>query len=103
MDQLKLFDSHGSASRSYADWEADSLGYDPSWDEIVRVQEAPQTTKTRTLTPGEGNKKPPIQGSFERKMIKRKGKEHGPYLYLRWWIGGKHKSTYLGKAPPLRG
>ena len=34
------------------------------------------------------------RGSIERKMING----CGPYLYLRYWSGGKHRSVYLGKA-----
>lgn len=54
----------------------------------VRVQDGDETTEKRTLTTDK-------QGSFEHKLIKG----YGPYLYLRWWSGGKHRSTYLGKAP----
>ncbi len=34
------------------------------------------------------------RGSIEKKTING----CGPYLYLRFWSGGKHRSVYLGKA-----
>lgn len=61
---------------------------------MVRVQEEPEKAERRTLT----NKKATQQGSFERKVVRKRGKCYGPYLYLRWWSNGVHKSTYLGKA-----
>lgn len=36
------------------------------------------------------------KGYYERKTING----CGPYLYLRYWSGGKHRSVYLGKVPP---
>ena len=33
------------------------------------------------------------RGHFERKIING----CGPYLYLRYWSGGKHRSVYIGK------
>lgn len=33
-------------------------------------------------------------GYYERKRIRG----CGPYLYLRYWSGGKHRSVYLGKG-----
>lgn len=47
----------------------------------------PGIEEKRTLSPGR------VGGSIERKMING----CGPYRYLRWWSGGKHKSAYLGK------
>ncbi len=38
------------------------------------------------------------RGHVETKYHKHKDKVYGPYLYLRWWEDGKHKSKYLGKA-----
>ncbi len=35
-------------------------------------------------------------GSFELKTIRG----HGPYLYLRYWDGKRHRSKYLGKWKP---
>jgi len=35
-------------------------------------------------------------GYYEKKRINN----CGPYLYLRYWSGGKHRSVYLGKAKP---
>ena len=34
------------------------------------------------------------RGSIEKKTING----CGPYLYLRFWSGGKHRSVYLGKG-----
>jgi len=39
------------------------------------------------------------RGHIEAKYIPRGNKRHGPYLYLRYWQGGKLRSKYLGKAP----
>lgn len=36
------------------------------------------------------------QGYIEHKMING----CGPYRYLRFWVGRKHRSVYLGKAQP---
>jgi hypothetical protein len=38
------------------------------------------------------------KGHIEAKYIPRGNKRHGPYLYLRYWHGGKLRSKYLGKA-----
>ncbi|MEM6426844.1 MAG: hypothetical protein AAF728_17055, partial [Cyanobacteria bacterium P01_D01_bin.128] len=38
------------------------------------------------------------KGHIEAKYIPRGNKQHGPYLYLRYWQGGKLRSKYLGKA-----
>lgn len=38
------------------------------------------------------------RGHIEAKYIPRGNKRHGPYLYLRYWQGGKLRSKYLGKA-----
>jgi len=35
------------------------------------------------------------RGSIELKMISG----CGPYRYLRYWSGGRHRSVYLGKKP----
>lgn len=37
------------------------------------------------------------KGHIEAKYIPRGNKVHGPYLYLRYWQGGKLRSKYLGK------
>ncbi len=34
------------------------------------------------------------RGHFEDKLIRG----YGPYRYLRWWDGGKHRSHYIGKV-----
>lgn len=36
--------------------------------------------------------------ALEYKWIKRAGKLHGPYLYLRWRENGRQRSQYIGKA-----
>lgn len=36
------------------------------------------------------------RGYYEKKMINN----CGPYLYMRYWSGGKHRSVYLGKVEP---
>ncbi|MEM6590487.1 MAG: hypothetical protein AAF651_01345 [Cyanobacteria bacterium P01_C01_bin.73] len=38
------------------------------------------------------------RGHIETKYIPRGNKRHGPYLYLRYWQGGRLRSKYLGKA-----
>jgi hypothetical protein len=38
------------------------------------------------------------RGHIEAKYIPRGNKQHGPYLYLRYWQGGKLRSKYLGKV-----
>lgn len=40
------------------------------------------------------------RGHIEAKYIPRGNKRHGPYLYLRYWQGGKLRSKYLGKPAP---
>lgn len=57
--------------------------------EKFRGQEEVETPETRTLNQRSGQ-----SGSFELKMINK----CGPYKYLRYWSGGKHRSVYLGKA-----
>lgn len=49
-----------------------------------------QTLKDRTQRRG------PLggRGHYERKIING----CGPYLYLRYWSGGKHRSVYIGKV-----
>jgi hypothetical protein len=39
------------------------------------------------------------KGHIEMKYVPRGNKRYGPYLYLRYWQGGKLRSKYLGKAP----
>lgn len=53
-------------------------------------KEEAETPKNRTLNLDN----PKLRGSIEEKMING----CGPYRYLRWWSGGKHRSTYLGKV-----
>jgi hypothetical protein len=53
--------------------------------------EAPnQTLKERFLYHGPKGGR----GYYEEKVING----CGPYLYLRYWSGGKHRSIYLGKV-----
>lgn len=48
--------------------------------------------KVASDTVREGHR--PKRGHVEQKMING----YGPYLYLRYWRGGKLRSTYLGKG-----
>lgn len=52
----------------------------------IRVEDGAGSSKSRTLSLERS-------GSFELKKINK----CGPYLYLRWWSGGRHRSTYIGK------
>jgi hypothetical protein len=58
--------------------------------EGVRVQQEHETSQERTLSL---TKSKAIRGSIELKIING----CGPYAYLRYWSGGKHRSSYLGK------
>ena len=49
-----------------------------------------QTLKERTQHRGPKGGR----GYYERKLIRA----CGPYLYLRYWSGGKHRSVYIGKV-----
>lgn len=40
---------------------------------------------------------PGKRGHIEEKMIPRKGKRYGPYLYLRYWFDSRLRSRYIGK------
>ena len=57
-------------------------------DELVHDNDSPKSSTN------EGNVGSQGRGSIEKKMING----CGPYLYLRYWSGGKHRSVYLGKA-----
>lgn len=52
------------------------------------------TTQNATYMNG-GGSKGSARGHIEAKIING----CGPYLYLRWWQGKRHRSFYLGKAP----
>jgi len=56
-------------------------------DDDSRIYKFEQTTTKGT------------RGHIEAKYIPRGNKRHGPYLYLRYWQGGKLRSKYLGKPP----
>jgi hypothetical protein len=58
-------------------------------EEKLRVQSKPEFPEIRTLNA----LKKVRRGSFELKPING----CGPYLYLRWWDAGNHRSTYIGK------
>lgn len=58
-------------------------------EEKLRVQQEAETPEKRTLKTGNRAQR----GSYESKRING----CGPYLYLRYWSGGKHRSVYLGK------
>lgn len=75
---------------------ADALqGMLEAWEvtEELRGQTEDQVLEMRTL---KQSKSASMRGHFELKMING----CGPYAYLRWWSGGKHRSSYLGKARP---
>ena len=59
-------------------------------DEEDEQAENEQTLKERTQHRGPKGGR----GHFERKFING----CGPYLYLRYWSGGKHRSIYIGKV-----
>ena len=60
------------------------------------LTDAPSQPEEATL-PGPRKRPTSKQGHIETKYIPRGKKVHGPYLYLRYWQGGKLKSKYLGK------
>jgi hypothetical protein len=57
---------------------------------------APSASKNRALPDSEGAVQD-RRGHIEEKYITRGHKQHGPYLYLRYWEDGKLRSKYLGK------
>jgi hypothetical protein len=70
---------------------------------LIEALETPQTTPESEPN-GDGSRDEPQQlspkgskGHIEAKYIPRGNKRHGPYLYLRYWQGGKLRSKYLGK------
>lgn len=86
--QSSLFDTdiYQSPSRSFADWEVDCEG-DDGTDVLPQAE-------------NDSADDGPLNGHIEVKFIpKGKGKECGPYYYLRYREGGRLKSKYLGKDP----
>ena len=82
--------------RSQMQTLADALqGMLEAWEaaDEVREQKEDKPLEIRTL---KRSKSASMRGHFELKMING----CGPYAYLRWWSGGKHRSAYLGKAKP---
>ncbi|WP_072717334.1 hypothetical protein [Planktothrix tepida] len=63
-------------------------------DGLLALDELSEERSDRTPNPNDGNGGGTGRGSIERKTING----CGPYLYLRYWSGGKHRSVYLGKA-----
>ncbi len=69
---------------------------------LIEAMESPAqgvddpTAVDHEISSGEGGRKP-AKGHIETKYIPRGNKRHGPYLYLRYWQGGKLRSKYLGK------
>ena len=63
-------------------------------DALLTLDELTEDGDRHTPTPNDGNGGGTGRGSIERKMING----CGPYLYLRYWSGGKHRSVYLGKG-----
>lgn len=57
----------------------------------------PQTSLGPEALPEKASRKA-ASGHIETKYIPRGNKRHGPYLYLRYWQGGKLRSKYLGKG-----
>ncbi|WP_204141312.1 hypothetical protein [Halomicronema sp. CCY15110] len=71
---------------------------------LIEALETPQEP-SEPESEGDGSRDEPKQrspqgsrGHIEAKYIPRGNKRHGPYLYLRYWQGGKLRSKYLGKA-----
>jgi hypothetical protein len=63
-------------------------------DGLLALDEISESSDRHTPNPNDGNGGGTARGSIERKTING----CGPYLYLRYWSGGKHRSVYLGKA-----
>jgi hypothetical protein len=89
---------------SLATWElADLRELQAALGGLIEVLETPQKTSEPDSN-GDGNRKESkrrsqkgSKGHIEAKYIPRGNKQHGPYLYLRYWQGGKLRSKYLGK------
>jgi hypothetical protein len=59
---------------------------------LFKEEQQPSVTSSTTSTGSRGH--------IELKTIPdtKRGKSYGPYRYLRYWSGGKLRSTYLGKV-----
>ena len=74
------------------------LGYFPALADIPsgiieHVRSSLDVSKRIKLTPATSS-----LYRFEKQIRTRLGvTSYGPYRYLRWWEGGKHRSVYLGK------
>ena len=88
-----------------ADWQlADLKDLQAALAGLVEALEAtqedtfmtPDATTEGVIKQSPGRKQ--ARGHIEAKYIPRGHKQHGPYLYLRYWQGGKLRSKYLGKA-----
>jgi len=92
---------------SLAAWDlADLRELQAALGGLIEALETPQKTPEPESDGDGGSRDEPHQrslqgsrGHIEAKYIPRGNKRHGPYLYLRYWQGGKLRSKYLGKAP----
>lgn len=79
---------------------------DQEVDQEVRVKESYPNQETFKLSPPnpetdyKENKKPSTRWWYEEKFINKKGKQCGPYYYIRWEENGHRRSKYYGKNPP---
>jgi len=67
---------------------------------LDHAQGNPESTATDQYSSQDELEQAPAKGArghIETKYIPRGNKRHGPYLYLRYWQGGKLRSKYLGK------
>lgn len=63
-------------------------------DALMALDELTEDSDRHTSSNNDSNGGGTGRGSIERKTING----CGPYLYLRYWSCGKHRSIYLGKA-----
>ncbi|MFM6206843.1 hypothetical protein [Planktothrix sp.] len=63
-------------------------------DGLLALDELSEDSDRHTPNTNDGNGGGTGRGSIEKKTING----CGPYLYLRFWSGGKHRSVYLGKG-----
>lgn len=90
---------------SLAAWElADLQELHAALGGLIEALETPQETSVPESDDGDNREEVTqrspqgSRGHIEAKYIPRGNKRHGPYLYLRYWQGGKLRSKYLGKA-----
>lgn len=85
-----------------ATWELDDLKeLQAALSGLIEALEPPPESADQpepdTSARAGGQSRPTARGHIETKYIPRAHKRHGPYLYLRYWQGGKLRSKYLGK------